>query len=1299
MTRHSFLPWSPAGSAWTRAARLPPACSALPAVLVLASVFAPALPTAAAAAQRAYPAAAHGGNYMHNFYLPPAPASSPWYPEWRPDGERIAVSMSGSIWEVDPATGTAVEIVHGADYYSSPDYSPSGEWLVYTADDGGGAIALEVMNTATGERLSLTGPGELANPDDPTGPGSPPDPGNPTSPGPTSPGDPRHVHADPRFSPDGSRIAYVSTAPSGYFNVYVRPFADGRWTGPPEAVTEDNSFGRDRLYFGSWDMHISPAWLPGGDELLLVSNRDVALGSGNVYRVPAKAGGIEERRVVLDEQTLYRTQPDVAYDGKRFVYSSTAGAADQFQNLYVQPTVGGEPYKLTFFRHDAFHPRWSPDAEWIAFVANGEASAGTHGDGGGDGLPHLHLLETNGGALRKVEITERRWARPMGTLSVATLDQAGQAMATRVHLEAADGKFYAPADAYARVSREGDRVFHHPGSFTVELPVGPARITVVRGFETRPDTRQLEIREGEVAALAVVLEEVSDVSDDGWFSGSTHVHMNYAGNLRNSLSNLMMMSAAEDQDVVNEQVANKDNRVLDHQYWVPGGGAHPLSEPGRMLVVGQEYRPPFYGHVFMFGHRDHLIAPYATGYEGTAIESLYPSNTDMLRKAKAQGATTGYVHSFYSGDPLEGNLGGAKGFIVDAALAAADAVEWSTPQDGWPPLYAVWNNGFRVAAVGGEDSISSLHATPLVGSMRTYVRTRDGGLSMDGWFAGLRAGRAYASSGPLIEFSVDGRGPGGDVELDAPGQVSVRGRVWSVVALDRAELVFNGEVVREWAFDGNRRELSMDERVAVPGSGWFHLRVEGRREDRWPLDTTYPQAFTNPVWVRVAGRPVRSAAAADYAVRWIDKLEAMAREWPGWRSEREKEHVFAQFEEARRIYRRRGAEAGGGADAGGDLEAGGGAEAGGDLEAGGGAEAGGDLEAGGNPEAGRGAGTGRGAGAEGDATEGAGTSAPVVAEQESGVAMVLQAVSVVSEEVVWAGGHGGVLLRTDDGGGSWRRVSAPGGDSLQFRDVHAFSWESAVAMTSGSGPSSRIYATRDGGESWRLDFLMDEPDGFLDCLDFWDADRGFAYGDSFDGVPYVLVTGDGGKRWSRVLPRDLPPAAGSEGGFAASGTCALAGPSGQGWIGTGTGDAARLLVTRDYGRRWTATALPLPAGPAAGAFTLAAGGGELAMALGGDLSAQDQVVANAATTPDGGKSWTEAAPVPVPGAVYGSAVAVSSGGRRVVAVAPPGAAYTADSGRSWQPIPGVSAWAVAFAPEGRVGWAAGEGGRIWRIDW
>jgi hypothetical protein len=484
--------------------------------------------------------------------------------------------------------------------------------------------------------------------------------------------------------------------------------------------------------------------------------------------------------------------------------------------------------------------------------------------------------------------------------------------AARIHLRAADGKTYAPDDAYARVSYAGDPVFHQAGTFQLEVPAGPVTIEAVKGFEYTPARTTVQAIDGQTVQVELELRPIAELSARGWYNGSTHVHMNYAGNLHNTPANLMMMSAAEDQDMVNEQVANKDNRVLDHQHFVPGGRPHPISTADRLLIVGQEYRPAFYGHVFMFQLRDHLISPFAAGYEGTAIESLYPSNTDMLRKAKAQGATVGYVHAFFGDkDPLREGLALARGYVVDAALGTTDALEWSDAGTaGFHPWYATLNNGLRVTAVGGEDSISSMHASKLVGSTRTYVYTGKRGLDADAWFAGLRQGNAFVSTGPLVELTVEGRMPGEQVDLPAGGgEVTVAAHVQSITPLEKVTLVWNGEIVETIPLSADRRSAQLTKRLKVSRSGWYHLRAEGKPGERYPLDTSYAQGFTNPVWVTVAGEPVRSAAAATYCLQWIDKLQQLSDAWPGWRSQREKDHVYAQFDQARAVYRKLLAEA------------------------------------------------------------------------------------------------------------------------------------------------------------------------------------------------------------------------------------------------------------------------------------------------------------------------------------------------------------------------------------------------------
>jgi len=808
-----------------------------------------------------YPAARQGGQYMHNYYIPPAPSSTPWAPAWSPDGRWLVAAIQGSLWKVDPRTGVAGEITYNRKYHSSPDWSPDAKWIVYTADDDARHIQLEILNVSTGETRALTAD--------------------------------EQIYLDPVFSPDGTRLAYVSTRPNGYFNIYVRAIRDGRWAGEEVALTEDHRYPRDRLYFGPWDMHTQPAWTPDGREIVFVSNRESPLGSGDLWRMPAEPMGVRKAAPVLREQTLYRTRPHVSPDGKRVLYSSTAGAADQYNNLYVVPLAGGAPYKLTFGDYDHFHPRWSPDGEWIAHIANQE------------GLPQLYLLETYGGGRKKVDIASRVRQRSMGRVRVRVLDAAGLTTAARIHAVASDGRFYPPADAYARLGRSSLHSFHTQGEFTLEVPSGTLRLTAVKGFALHPATAEVEARAGGITDVTLRLAPLQGFDGKGWYSGSTHVHMNYAGNLHNTPQNLLRMGRAEGLDAVMDQVANKDNRILDYHYFVPGGGEHPASagDPHVKLHFGQEYRPPFFGHVFFLGLREHLISPFTTGYEGTAIESLYPSNTDMLRKARAQGALTGYVHAYYGdSDPLAGDLGIAKAFPVDAALGVVDCLEWSgASRSEWMVWRHALNNDLRVAPVGGEDSISSLHRTKLIGSVRTYAYT-GAGFTIESWLDALRRGRTYFSTGPLLEFRVNGRLPGEEVRLPAGGEsVVLEGRVHSIAPLSKVAIYRNGEVWKELPASGAFRE-----QVTLTNSAWFSLYAEGPPYP-W-LDAEYPQAATNAVRVYVGEGRIRNRASAEYFVRWIDKLQKMAEEWPWWRSPKEKDHVLAQFEEARRVYRRLGAE-------------------------------------------------------------------------------------------------------------------------------------------------------------------------------------------------------------------------------------------------------------------------------------------------------------------------------------------------------------------------------------------------------
>lgn len=312
-------------------------------------------------------------------------------------------------------------------------------------------------------------------------------------------------------------------------------------------------------------------------------------------------------------------------------------------------------------------------------------------------------------------------------------------------------------------------------------------------------------------------------------------------------------------------------------------------------------------------------------------------------------------------------------------------------------------------------------------------------------------------------------------------------------------------------------------------------------------------------------------------------------------------------------------------------------------------------------------------------------------DRDSGVDVLLQAISAPGDGVVWVSGHGGTWLRSEDGGGTWTSGVVEGADSLQFRDVDAVDASRAWLMSAGTGELSRIYRTDDGGESWTVQYRADHPDAFLDCVAFWDERTGFAYGDAVDGSLFILRTEDGGESWHRVPQSAAPAAQEGEGGFAASGSCAVAGADGSGWIVTGNAARARIVRTEDRGRSWRAVDAPVVGGPSSGLTALATDGRRLVVVGGviGDDEARGRYVA---LSEDGGRSWRAGGALAMSGPAYGVALAADGSGT-AFAVGPGGIDLSPDGGDRWETLDRRTHWAVGFSERGR-GWAVGPEGRI-----
>ncbi|HEY3508676.1 MULTISPECIES: WD40/YVTN/BNR-like repeat-containing protein [Kribbella] len=317
----------------------------------------------------------------------------------------------------------------------------------------------------------------------------------------------------------------------------------------------------------------------------------------------------------------------------------------------------------------------------------------------------------------------------------------------------------------------------------------------------------------------------------------------------------------------------------------------------------------------------------------------------------------------------------------------------------------------------------------------------------------------------------------------------------------------------------------------------------------------------------------------------------------------------------------------------------------------------------------------------------------------TGTTAQFRGLAAVSKDVAWVGGTAGTVLRTVDGGKHWQNVSPAGAETLQFRDVEAFDAQRAVALTIGEGEDSRVYRTADGGKTWSETFRNTDPKAFYDCIAFNDAKHGLAMSDPVDGKFRIAATSDGGKSW-HVQPTDgMPAALPGEAGFAASGTCLVAGAGRTAWFATGGGDRPRVFRTFDGGRRWTVADSPMASGAAAGIFSLAFRNTLFGVAVGGDFTKPTEAVNAASVTYDGGRTWKLVPADRAPKGYRSGSHFVPWSPTTVIAVGPSGSDVSLDGGRSWKQFYDGSFDSVECAGHGTNAgcWASGAQGAVARL--
>ncbi|HVS13539.1 MAG TPA: winged helix-turn-helix domain-containing protein [Thermoanaerobaculia bacterium] len=291
-------------------------------------------------------------------------------PVFSPDGTEIAFVREPDgdceLW-VAPVTGGRERRLASCAGTAAArfDWAPSGAALAISrpAVDGSGRHAIHLLDLSTGALLQLTRP-------------RPPFRGD----------------VEPRFSPDGARVAFGRVMGSTVTELWTVEVATARETrlthdhrdtmGQAWSVDGDTIvFSSNRAgHYGLWEIPAGggePRWLTGGGSKIkhpaharhapLIAWEDWQL-EINLWRVPL--GGSEDRgpgEEPVARSTQWDFAPAISPDGARLAFLSSRGGG---MGVWVRDLVSGEEFPVTRGDdHATAGPRWSPDGGALTWVA------------------------------------------------------------------------------------------------------------------------------------------------------------------------------------------------------------------------------------------------------------------------------------------------------------------------------------------------------------------------------------------------------------------------------------------------------------------------------------------------------------------------------------------------------------------------------------------------------------------------------------------------------------------------------------------------------------------------------------------------------------------------------------------------------------------------------------------------------------------------------------------------------------------------------------------------------------------